>query len=257
MLKFYYHPSPNPAKVALLLEELGLPYELVPVDTRKGEQHQPEFLAINPNAKTPAIVDGDVTVFDSNAILLYLAEKTGKFLPGEHPQAARRAPVLADVRGDWHRPLFGPGRPFPSLRARAQGVPGQPLPVRGQEALGHHRRAPEGARLDGGRHLHHRRHGGVGLGAGDPVHPGRGGLDADARPQAPVRRDQRAAGGGARQRAQGPAHLQDRDGRGRAAVHVPAHRPSRPPEVSRGGCGCCPRPRRRLRPDQCHRSDRR
>ena len=80
-IKFYYHPSPNPAKVALFLEEAGLPYELVPVDTRKGEQHGPAYLAINPNGKTPAIVDGDATVFDSNAILLYLAEKTGKFLP--------------------------------------------------------------------------------------------------------------------------------------------------------------------------------
>ena len=86
MLKFYYHPSPNPAKVALFLEESGAPYELMPVDTRKGEQHQPAFLKINPNAKTPAIVDGDVTVFDSNAILLYLAEKTGKFLPENTPK---------------------------------------------------------------------------------------------------------------------------------------------------------------------------
>src|SRR5205823_634263 len=65
MIKFYYHPSPNPAKVALFLEESGLPYELMPVDTRKGEQFKPAFLAINPNGKTPAIVDGDVTVFDS------------------------------------------------------------------------------------------------------------------------------------------------------------------------------------------------
>ena len=81
MIRFYYHPSPNPAKVALFLEEAGLPYEVVPVDTRKGEQFEPAFLAINPNGKTPAIVDGDATVFDSNAILLYLAEKTGKFLP--------------------------------------------------------------------------------------------------------------------------------------------------------------------------------
>jgi len=87
MIKFYYHPSPNPAKVALFLEESGLPYEMVPVDTRKGEQHTPAFLAINPNGKTPAIVDGDVTVFDSNAILLYLAEKTGKFLPENSPAA--------------------------------------------------------------------------------------------------------------------------------------------------------------------------
>ena len=85
MIKFYYNLAPNPTKVALCLEEMGLPYELVPVDTRKGEQHQPAFLAINPNAKHPAIVDGDATVFDSNAILLYLAEKTGKFLPGKSP----------------------------------------------------------------------------------------------------------------------------------------------------------------------------
>ncbi len=85
MIKFYYHPSPNPAKVALFLEESGLPYELVPVDTRKGEQHTDAFKAINPNAKTPALVDGDAVVFDSNAILLYLAEKTGKFMPANTP----------------------------------------------------------------------------------------------------------------------------------------------------------------------------
>jgi len=83
MIKFYYNLAPNPTKVALCLEEMALPYELVPVDTRKGEQHTPQFLAVNPNAKVPAIVDGDATIFDSNAILLYLAEKTGKFLPGK------------------------------------------------------------------------------------------------------------------------------------------------------------------------------
>src|SRR6516164_9701711 len=74
-------------KVALLLEESGLPYEPVPVDGRKGDQHRAEYKAINPNAKVPSIVDGDVTVFDSNAILLYLAEKTGKFLPENTPKA--------------------------------------------------------------------------------------------------------------------------------------------------------------------------
>jgi GST-like protein len=83
MIKFYYNLAPNPTKVALCLEEMALPYELVPIDTRKGEQHAPQFLAVNPNAKVPAIVDGDATIFDSNAILLYLAEKTGKFLPGK------------------------------------------------------------------------------------------------------------------------------------------------------------------------------
>jgi GST-like protein len=81
MLTFYFNASPNPTKVALFLEESGLPYEPVPIDTRKGEQFKPAYTAINPNGKVPAIVDGEVTVFDSNAILLYLAEKTGKFLP--------------------------------------------------------------------------------------------------------------------------------------------------------------------------------
>jgi GST-like protein len=83
MIKFYFNLAPNPTKVALALEEMGLAYELIPVDTRKGEQHLPSFLAVNPNAKVPAIVDGEATVFDSNAILLYLAEKSGKFLPAK------------------------------------------------------------------------------------------------------------------------------------------------------------------------------
>ncbi len=87
MLKFYFNGSPNPTKVALFLEEAGLPYEPVPVDTRRGQQFDPAYLAVNPNAKVPAIVDGGTTVFDSNAILLYLAEKTGKFLPENTPAA--------------------------------------------------------------------------------------------------------------------------------------------------------------------------
>ena len=93
MLKFFYSPAPNPAKVALFLEEAALPYELIPVDTRKGEQFTPEFLAINPNAKVPALIDAQVVLFDSNAILLYLAEKTGKFLPPNTPAA--RAELLS------------------------------------------------------------------------------------------------------------------------------------------------------------------
>jgi GST-like protein len=86
MIRFYYHPTPNPAKIALLLEEVGLAYELVPIDTSKGEQHTAAFRAINPNGKVPAIVDTEgpggkeTRVFDSGAILLYLAEKTGRLL---------------------------------------------------------------------------------------------------------------------------------------------------------------------------------
>ena len=93
MIKFYYHPAPNPVKVALYLEETGLPYELIPIDTFHGEQHSAGFKAINPNAKTPVIIDDGVTVFDSSAILLYLAEKTGKFIPPNTPQA--RGPMLS------------------------------------------------------------------------------------------------------------------------------------------------------------------
>jgi len=94
MIRFYFHPTPNPAKIALFLEETGLPYEAIPVDTGKGEQHAPAFRAINPNGKVPAIVDTEgpggreARVFDSTAILLYLAEKTGKFLgaPEDRPE---------------------------------------------------------------------------------------------------------------------------------------------------------------------------
>jgi GST-like protein len=81
VIKFYFETTPNPAKVALFLEEADLPYEAVPVDIRKGDQFKTEFVALNPNAKVPVLVDGDAVIFDSNAILLYLAEKTGKFLP--------------------------------------------------------------------------------------------------------------------------------------------------------------------------------
>ena len=93
MLKFYFNGSPNPTKVALCIEEMGLPFEPVAVDTRKGDQFKPEFLKVNPNAKVPAIDDDGVLVFDSNAILLYLAEKTGKFLPANTPQ--NRAATLS------------------------------------------------------------------------------------------------------------------------------------------------------------------
>ena len=93
MLKFYYNSGPNPMKVALCLEEMGLEYEAIPVDTRKGDQHTPSYLAINPNAKAPSIIDDGNTIFDSNAILLYLAEKTGKFITDNSPKS--RADLLS------------------------------------------------------------------------------------------------------------------------------------------------------------------
>jgi glutathione S-transferase len=90
MFDLYYWPTPNGHKVTLLLEELGLPYTIKPVNIGSGDQFKPEFLAISPNNKMPALVDHQPTdggapqsVFESGAILLYLAEKTGRFLPAD------------------------------------------------------------------------------------------------------------------------------------------------------------------------------
>jgi len=88
MIDFHYWPTPNGWKVAILLEELGIDYRLIPVNISKGEQFREEFLAISPNNRMPAIVDHDVDgdpvpVFESGAILYYLARKTGRFLPAD------------------------------------------------------------------------------------------------------------------------------------------------------------------------------
>lgn len=88
MINFYFSGAPNPMKIALFLEEAGIAYEPIPVDTRTGAQFAPDFLAINPNGKVPVIVDGDQTVFDSTAILMYLAEKSGAFLPAAGDRGA-------------------------------------------------------------------------------------------------------------------------------------------------------------------------
>ncbi|MEM9121761.1 MAG: glutathione S-transferase N-terminal domain-containing protein [Pseudomonadota bacterium] len=93
MIDFYTWTTPNGRKVSILLEETGLPYTTHPIDIGKGAQFTPEFLAIAPNNKIPAIVDhtGDgkhVSIFESGAILVYLAEKTGQFLPSGGPERA-------------------------------------------------------------------------------------------------------------------------------------------------------------------------
>ena len=87
MIDLHYWPTPNGWKISIMLEECGLPYTLKPVNIGRGEQFSPEFLAISPNNRMPAIVDHDppgggapVSVFESGAILIYLAEKTGRFL---------------------------------------------------------------------------------------------------------------------------------------------------------------------------------
>jgi len=85
MIELYYWPTPNGWKITILLEELGLDYNVIPVNILKGEQYMPEFVALNPNNKIPVLVDSDsddeapITLFESGAIMLYLAEKTGKF----------------------------------------------------------------------------------------------------------------------------------------------------------------------------------
>ena len=92
MIDFYYWPTPNGWKVAILLEELGIDYRMIPVNLGKGEQFAPDFLAISPNNRMPAILDHDppagygeapVGVFESGAIMLYLADKTGRFVPAD------------------------------------------------------------------------------------------------------------------------------------------------------------------------------
>jgi GST-like protein len=86
MIDLYFSPTPNGLKAQLAFEELGVPYRLVPVSLSRGEQFAPEFVAISPSAKIPAIVDrdaGDVAVFESGAILLHLAQQSGRGLPAD------------------------------------------------------------------------------------------------------------------------------------------------------------------------------
>ena len=90
MIDLYYWPTPNGHKITLFLEEMNMPYTIVPVNIGKGEQFKPEFLAVSPNNRMPAIVDhtplergAPISVFESGAILLYLAEKSEQFIPNE------------------------------------------------------------------------------------------------------------------------------------------------------------------------------
>lgn len=91
MIDLHYWTTPNGHKISIFLEEAGLPYKITPVDISKGDQMKADFLALSPNNKIPAIVDRetDVTLFESGAILLYLAQKTGKFIPSDMKEQAR------------------------------------------------------------------------------------------------------------------------------------------------------------------------
>jgi len=103
MIDLYTWTTPNGRKVSIMLEECGLEYRVHPVNIRAGEQFKPEFVAICPNSKIPAIVDGSLSLFESGAILFYLAEKTGRFLAGSNPARARTLEWLM-----WQMANIGP-----------------------------------------------------------------------------------------------------------------------------------------------------
>ena len=106
MIELYTWTTPNGRKISIALEEMGVDYAVKPINIREDEQFKPEFLAVSPNNKIPAIVDHDneVSVFESGAILIYLAEKSGQFLP---PQGTKeRAKVLEWLM--WQKAGFGP-----------------------------------------------------------------------------------------------------------------------------------------------------
>ena len=123
MIDLHYWTTPNGHKITMFLEESALPYRIIPVNISKGDQFKPEFLAISPNNRIPAIVDHSpkdggkpISVFESGAILLYLAEKTGMFLPNElSPEGRGHAvAVLAD---GWSGTDGRPEPPFRPVRA--------------------------------------------------------------------------------------------------------------------------------------------
>ncbi len=121
MITLYAHGSPNPHKISIALEELGLAYETKIINVWEGEQFSPVFTALNPNGKVPVIVDHETghTLYESNAILLYLAEKTGKLLPTEVQQRWKGIQLLffqaASIGAMFgqraHFSLFAPEKP--------------------------------------------------------------------------------------------------------------------------------------------------
>lgn len=106
MLTVHAFATPNSVKIPIALEEMGLPYRLVPVNIRAGGQKAPEYLALNPNGKVPLLIDGDLVLPESGAILVHLAEKTGKLLPID-PLARARTFEWLFVQLSGTGPAFG------------------------------------------------------------------------------------------------------------------------------------------------------
>jgi GST-like protein len=117
MIDLYTWATPNGRKVSIMLEELGLPYRVHPIDISKDDQFKPDFVAINPNSKIPAIVDSDgpdgkpITVFESGAILIWLAEKTGKLMPRD-PRGRSEALQWLMFQMGGVGPMFGQAHHF-------------------------------------------------------------------------------------------------------------------------------------------------
>jgi GST-like protein len=132
-MKLYHFPSPNPQKVTFALKELGLDCELVPVDLAKGEQREAAFRAVNPFGRVPVLVDGDLMLAESQAILAYLGEKTGRLWP---TSTAERADALKWLFYLSQHIMPAAGEVALRIRAKVLGIPLDEATVaRGEQAL--------------------------------------------------------------------------------------------------------------------------
>ena len=132
-MQLYHFPSPNPQKVTFALKELGLDCELLPVDLAKGEQKSPGFLAVNPAGRTPVLVDGDLTLSESQAIIAYLGEKTGRLWPAT---AAGRAEAMQWLFYLAQHMMPATGDVALPLRSKVSGMPfDEETAARGQKTL--------------------------------------------------------------------------------------------------------------------------
>ena len=132
-MKLYYFPSPNPQKVKFALLELGLDCEMVPVDLTKQEQRKPAFLALNPFGRVPVLVDGDLTLWESHAILDYLGEKTGRLWPTSTAGRADALRWLFFLSAHLTPPA---GELALRIRAKVLGIPVDEATIaRGEKAL--------------------------------------------------------------------------------------------------------------------------
>ena len=215
MFDLHYWPTPNGKKVTILLEECGAPYTIVPVNIGRGDQFTPEFLKMNPNHRMPVLVDRDpadggapIAVFESGAIMMYIAEKLGKFWPAGRPRQIRGHPV-ADLADGQPGPQARRVRAFPPA-GRQAGRPvlrRAPFHRRGEPPVWRAEQPAVRPAIPGRQRIHHRRHDRLSLdGELEGPRPGHRGIQIL---QALVRGDRRPPGraarhGGRRQPVRGP-----------------------------------------------------